>query len=1171
MTNRLDDQEEDAPTQATRYVPKEDLPGRAEPSSSPGGKSEYYDLLGKISDGGQAVIYKARDKRSGQIVAIKLFKTMEHDPQAGQRLMSEAEILFALKHPNIINEMGTVEVEDEWGSLRRGMVMEYLEGITMKEWVARNPKGTPWHQARPIMEQCIAGLDYALKTCGVVHRDIKPSNIIIMPDGVVKLIDFGVAHAPSEDTRTSSGLLGSFDYMAPEFSGTDTAFRGDVVSDIFGLFVCFYELLTGKLPFPKFGERPDIEFMARWKGTPPQVSHASIIFRVMAHLSKFMERGLAADRSKRFQTYEDVLQQLKDLKKRIITNGKEQYMLLDGLGSGAFGEVFKARCLSNNTFVAIKRLFPDRSGDKFIKEARILAKTQHPGVVKYLDFFQSGGDTGNASYFLVMEYLDGMPGSSLRDRIKANATGLPLAEVIPTFLQYAAAIGQLHYQGIIHRDIKPANLYARKDSPDLACILDLGVARDLSGTKTTGSVPGSWDYMAPELLAENTRGSPRSDLYALGLSLYEAITGGPAYPRLPRDDREAYPELIARAKGTSSHSISFTDSVFEIYPELAKIISRLCAQKPSERPNDAREMFNDLLAFGVARLKLDEAVWKDRIPPAMPEARGSSSSKEAATADVIPPVEAKSSAAKMPVVAAAVAMLVAAGGGVWWWTNQSKNGEATIAPATQVATTTETSAQPARAPETIVESKPAESPAPPAVNAEAVELARQIEILYRLYPVSFGYESFERDIYQRVRSLNDLLGNVRDASLFNEAVVKKEMNRFWAKMTEYALSEATAQNNPAFFSIVRECINHGVRLTPEDGRDGIARASALFKTWQDDIPRLTRTYTWPLSASDLLGWNDVKTPYLDYLVNSEAGRSLKAALLPARLDAKLNTAGGRGIAERALTLPLALVPDASFPEGTKHASPESPFYMAMIETPVEALRIFRDDASRLTEDQKKIASGAIDPQKTQGRADAPYDQATPDEAMEFSNWLSMRAGLAPAYQRTAQGWTVDLTSPGFRLPTVSEWVFAARCSMDFLAMPGQPSWAQWSESLAPGSNAATNDADPSGENSLVYFLYKKEPRGSANSPEYPLGFRDLAGNVAELCMVDPPDSAKAEPFTPQFVTKGGNAATKAAAAVMPEFRGGKVDDISGMIGFRVVLPMPFSQFESATPSLGANP
>jgi serine/threonine protein kinase len=154
MTDRPEDRDDDeSPTAATRFVPESDLPESVASGSIGFGRSEHYDLLEKISDGGQAVIHKARDRRDGRVVAIKLFKTMEHDPQAEQRLRSEVDILVSLKHPNIINEMGTVEVEDEWGSMRRGMVMEYLDGVTLKEWVARNPRGIrqnrSWISASP--------------------------------------------------------------------------------------------------------------------------------------------------------------------------------------------------------------------------------------------------------------------------------------------------------------------------------------------------------------------------------------------------------------------------------------------------------------------------------------------------------------------------------------------------------------------------------------------------------------------------------------------------------------------------------------------------------------------------------------------------------------------------------------------------------------------------------------------------------------------------------------------------------------------------------------------------------------------------------------------------------------------------------------------------------------
>jgi serine/threonine protein kinase len=1173
MTGPPDQNEEESPTAATRFIPKQDLPKEVTENhgSVAKGGGGTYELLEKISDGGQAVIYKARDRQDGRFVAIKLFKTSDSDPEAERRFRSEMEILLALDHPNIINEIGTVEIEDEWGSLRRGMVMEYLDGVTLKEWVARNPRGTPWQYARLIMEQCIEGLDAAFTKSNVVHRDIKPSNIFILPDGTVKLIDFGVAHVHSEESHTTGGLLGSFDYMAPDFARGDTAFRGDVASDIFGLFVCFYELLTGKLPFPKFGERPDIEYLSRWKGKAPDVSHAHIVFRVVAHLSKFMDRGLTMDRTKRFSSYAEVREQLKSLTNRIITHGSDQYELLDGLGAGAFGEVFKAKRTADNTLVAIKRLFPDRSGEKFIKEARILAKANHPGIVRYLDFFQGGSDPRNSSYFLVMEYLDGMPGCSLRDRIKQNAEGLPLTEVVPMFLCYAGAIGQLHFNGIIHRDIKPANLYAPEGAPERACILDLGVARDLTGTKTTGSVPGSWDYMAPELLSENTRGSPRSDLYALGLCLYESLTGKPALPRLPRDDREAYPELIARANGTSKNTISFTDSFFEVYPELAGLLQRLSARKPADRPRDVREFYLALLDFGVKRLQLKPEQWNQLAPPELPEAPEvvvAAAESDGGTKMLTPPETAAPQRGRGALVMAAILLIAAVAGGVWWkMQQQGKTPDTTTAPLVEQPTTTTPpsieATPPAEPPPEVVETpvatpppvvetiatetKPPEpTPEPVVVSAsrsEVLELVRQIEILHRLYPVSFGYESFERDVFQRVRSLNGHLMAVTDASIRHDPKVTEELQRFWFKMTEYALSEAGAQQNPEFFAVAREGVYQSWLLdltSPLPSADSAKKAEGILRAWHERMPASVERKPWPLGAKQTVTWNMSGSAFLDHLYQQPSAADMRARTLPSSVDVALTANDQRGKAFRNLVLAMHLVPDG--PTGSKH-----PSYMSEIETPVEAMRIYRDDASRFGTEMRALFTGTVDPVSTRGDAHLPYAAATVDQAVEFCNWLSTRAGLPTVYRRKADGgWMANLTQPGFRLPTVSEWTHAARVGIDFDAQKGQSSWQSM-------RNELTGDG-------LVHFLYKTEPRSSKDSPAYPLGLRDLSGNVHEICMADPSDTQRAGEFAPVFVSKGGAGNSKAAAAVMPDFRPGRVDDPDGMVGFRVILPIPFAGF-----------
>ncbi|MCP5488463.1 MAG: protein kinase [Verrucomicrobia bacterium] len=1148
-TDEADVEPDNPPTAATRFVADKQVAaglGRGGPQ-----QAGPYTLLDKISDGGQAVIYKARHRETGDVVAVKLFKAAGHEEDGDRRFYSEVSILKSLDHHNIVRCIDTVDIEDEWGGLRRGLVMEYLEGTTLKQWVADHPRGMPWERAREILDQALQGLQAAFDQ-GIVHRDIKPSNIILLPDGTVKLIDFGVAHAEEEESQTKTGMLGSFDYMAPEFAVADTAFHGDVVSDIFGLFVCFYEMLTGRLPYPKFGERADLEYLSRWKTKAPPVSHAPIVFRVVAHLSKFVDRGLSVDRENRFQSYAEVREELKSLSYRLITHeGKDQYELLDGLGAGAFGEVYKARRKSDGMLVAIKRLFPDRSGEKFVKEAKVLAKSRHPGIVEYQDFFQSGGDARTASYFLVMDYLDGMPGCSLRDRIKDNPAGLPLAEVIPMFLRYTAALGHLHFEGIIHRDIKPANLYAPAGKPENACIMDLGVARDLTGTKTTGNVPGSWDFMAPELLIENARGAPRSDLFALGLSLYEAITGGPAMPRLPRDDREAYPELLARANGTSKHTIGFSDSVFEVYPELASLVKRMCSRSPSERPNDAHVVYEELLKLGSERFKLDHDAWAAAAPPALPEA----------PVEDLPEIKAvgETSKSRTPVVLALLILLAAAGGGGWWWLQQQKQAkpQPQVAPATPAesvtapvvyAPSTELEPEPEPVAKPVPQPEPppvAQTAAPDPIQEEALRLVRQIEVLHRLYPVSYGYDSFQRDIHQRIREMDGHLRAVTEPRVLTQASVLRELQRFWLKMAEYAVSESLGRKDRYFHAITRESVYHAVSMTADTSTKKIdwqATAAKQAKEWLDALPDGSLVGDWPLLGASALTWNTSGAGFLDVLFASPAGQSMRAKTLPRGLTVTLQSKNSEGKIFRSLELAMPLVPDWADAKGQSG----QPFYLMEIEAPIEALRIYRDDARQNPDPEGKWFSGQVDFERTQGEPTRPYQTVGMEEAVEFCNWMSLRAGLLPLYQKDESGtWTLLPDRIGFRLPSVEEWVLAARYGFDLEPQPGNQSWERM-------KNGLTGDG-------LVYFLYKDQPRSSAQSPVYPLGFRDLCGNVAEICMEIPVGPEPGKAVAPAWVTKGGHAGSKAAAAVLPEFRPARLDEPGGMVGFRVLLPVPFSR------------
>lgn len=1131
------------PTAATRFVRAEDVSRLvANDQERPFDDAEkLYDLQEVISDGGQAVIYRARDRRDGSLAAIKLFKAFDHDPEAEQWFQSEVDILSTLHHPNIVSFLGAIAVEDEWGSLRRGLVMEHLDGVTLKEWIVRHPRGTPWNEARPILDQCLQGLEAAHEHGGVIHRDLKPSNIFIQSDGTVKLIDFGLAHVRGRKSSTGGGIQGSYNYLAPEYARGEANFTGDVVSDIFGLFACFYELLTGRLPFPKFGDRPDLEFLSRWREKPPSISHAHMAFRAVAHLSKFIDKGLHPDRKARFASYAEVREALQGVHNRLIVHGSVQYELLDGLGSGAFGEVFKAQRKQDLALVAIKRLFPDRSGDAFAKEARILSRAHYDGIVRYLDFFQGGGD-----YYLVMEYLEGMPGASLRDRIRANPKGLPLAEVVPAFLAYAAALGQLHYKGIIHRDIKPANLYAPEGAPARACIMDLGVARDLSGTKTTGTVPGSWDYMAPELLSGNHRGSPRSDLYALGLSLYEALTGGPALPRLPRDDREAYPELIARANGKSQHSISFADGQFEVYPEMARLLRKVCAGLPADRPRDCRDFFDALLAFGSNRLDLNPAEWTERAPPAMPEA-------DPDTAPVAGAASGGPNRAQAPrkrgrrLGAAALAVAVIGGAIAWGWPRWPLPKEIKDTSGAGLALPPVAPIPPA-VPEVLAPEARIEPVAPvPPQNDRVIEaIVREIEDLHRFSPAFFDYESFKKAIFQRIRELDELRARPAYSALAGQTDVLAALQRFWTKVCEWALLQVEEERSLLYGAVAREGLYQlwllaGNSLPPTS----VSGAQQMRDLLTAGPAASLRGRSWPLCPTQILSFVDSTNLFLDHLYAHPAASHSRARVLPTVARLKLETTDPSRRVERCAVMDFNLVPDGVFEAGAQKIELLDPIYFATAETTVEAMRIYRDDAVRLADAHRELFSGRIDPISVQGEDSVPYAGATVDQAVEFCNWLSVRARVPPVYGRAPNGgWMADLAQPGFRLPTIEEWEYAARLGIDFAAMEGQASWQEMELRLK--------------DTGLVHFYYETAPRASENSPAYPLGLRDLCGNVHEICMVLPADARPSDASSVNFATKGGAANSRATPPVMPDGRPGSVDDIGGMIGFRVVFSVPFA-------------
>lgn len=192
--------------------------------------------------GGMAKVYKAKDTILDRFVAIKVMnESLSHDRDFVRRFIQEAQATAKLSHPNIVNV---------YDAGREGptyfMVMEYVEGPTLKKWISSRGALSP-KEAISIAMQICDGLAHAHAN-GIIHRDIKPQNIMSAPDGRMKVTDFGISRIlRSSSTPTKAGtVMGSVHYFSPEQArGYDIGFP----SDLYSLGVVLYEMVTGKVPF----------------------------------------------------------------------------------------------------------------------------------------------------------------------------------------------------------------------------------------------------------------------------------------------------------------------------------------------------------------------------------------------------------------------------------------------------------------------------------------------------------------------------------------------------------------------------------------------------------------------------------------------------------------------------------------------------------------------------------------------------------------------------------------------------------------------------------------------------------------------------------------------------------------------------------------------------------
>ena len=213
-------------------------------SLEPGTVLNGYRIERIVGRGGMGVIYKARDQSLYRPVAIKVITADAlKTPKQAERFEQEAQLLAQLEHPNIVQvyQLGSL------GS-RRYLVMQWIEGTTLKAWATRYGRNLPTEAALDLLIQICRGLRVAHDR-DIVHRDIKPDNILLTPDGQVKLVDFGLAkhHEVDRNLSTSGFLIGTPAYAAPEqIEGREC----DARTDLYALGIVAFELFAGEHPYP---------------------------------------------------------------------------------------------------------------------------------------------------------------------------------------------------------------------------------------------------------------------------------------------------------------------------------------------------------------------------------------------------------------------------------------------------------------------------------------------------------------------------------------------------------------------------------------------------------------------------------------------------------------------------------------------------------------------------------------------------------------------------------------------------------------------------------------------------------------------------------------------------------------------------------------------------------
>ncbi len=258
-----------------------------------------------------------------------------------------------------------------------------------------------------------------------------------------------------------------------------------------------------------------------------------------------------------------------------------KYRILEPLGRGGMAQVYKAYHPGLDRYVAVKVLRADLTEDaeflnRFRREARAVAALRHPNIIQIFDF-----DVQDGLYYMVMELLEGNTLKSYLNALRVRKERMPLGETTHILSDVLGGLAYAHAEGVIHRDLKPSNILLTRRGQ--AVLTDFGIAQIIGGTQytVTGALMGTLSYMAPEQ-GRDGKCDVRSDIYSLGITLYEMLTGS-----VPFDADTPLAILLKHLNDPLPSPRSLAPDIPEAFEQ---VVLKALAKDPQERYQSATEM-----------------------------------------------------------------------------------------------------------------------------------------------------------------------------------------------------------------------------------------------------------------------------------------------------------------------------------------------------------------------------------------------------------------------------------------------------------------------------------------------------------------------------------------------------------------------------------------------------